>query len=489
MFKLPKEGYSLMYYAKILLRCAGAFLTLCLLPCVASCDGQTAATTAQTAAAPAGGSPSAAPSAAAPQTTVFTGETVNVTTDPGAVLYTSPLTVGTTTTHAAWYNDPAADNVAAMLNRTSKISNQAIMGWGADDPWPDPNGPEDFSSLDSIINGHLSKLNGQLCVTFCSAPGWMKDTGNDWDMESAVKDDPATLQAFAKLCADIAARYPDVKYFQVWNEFKGMWNTKSNDWDYARYTRLYNAVYDAVKAVRPDAQIGGFYIVLDGDGTRPLFGNTQNDGHTGAPITSKELAGMKYWLQNMHGADFICVDRCVKDFHDDSFNVTPQQMFQLTPYFADIEQQLAAVTSLPIWWAEFYGDDDPAGQTAYGENFIGAMYASIYMNMIAGAPNSSVTALFWMEYLGNTSGGLFTDTSDASGGQPTQHANVMENINRYFGAGARIIASASSSGDVQVMATAETVMLINTTDQPLQVTVNGGAGVVLEPFGVEFLGQ
>ena len=35
-------------------------------------------------------------------------------------------------------------------------------------------------------------------------------------------------------------------------------------------------------------------------------------------------------------------------------------MFQLTPYFADIEQQIAGVTSLPIFWSEFYGDDDPA---------------------------------------------------------------------------------------------------------------------------------
>ncbi len=79
-------------------------------------------------------------------------------------------------------------------------------------------------------------------------------------MEERVADEH--VRDFANLCRAVAQHYPQVEYFQIWNEFKGYW--AKGGWDVERFTLMYNAVYDAVKAVRPDAQIGGPYLSLGG---------------------------------------------------------------------------------------------------------------------------------------------------------------------------------------------------------------------------------
>lgn len=77
---------------------------------------------------------------------------------------------------------------------------------------------------------------------------------DDWQyLETAPS--PAHYQDFADLAKQVAERYPEVKYFQVWNELKGFYDASTNQWDYADYTTLYNMVYDAIKSVRPDAKL------------------------------------------------------------------------------------------------------------------------------------------------------------------------------------------------------------------------------------------
>ena len=55
---------------------------------------------------------------------------------------------------------------------------------------------------------------------------------------------------------------------------KGFWDTGRNSWNAQAYTTLYNDVYAAIKAVRPDAEVGGPYAPLDARGPsdqcRPL---------------------------------------------------------------------------------------------------------------------------------------------------------------------------------------------------------------------------
>nr|BFE82653.1 hypothetical protein GCM10020093_052540 [Planobispora longispora] len=60
----------------------------------------------------------------------------------------------------------------------------------------------------------------------------------------------------------MARRYPTVKHFMVWNEFKGFWNNAQNRWDAEAYTELYNKVYDALKAVDEDIKVGGPYVPI-----------------------------------------------------------------------------------------------------------------------------------------------------------------------------------------------------------------------------------
>ena len=51
---------------------------------------------------------------------------------------------------------------------------------------------------------------------------------------------------------DGAKRYPNVKHYMVWNEFKGFWDPANNRWDAEGYTELYNEIYVALKAVDKD---------------------------------------------------------------------------------------------------------------------------------------------------------------------------------------------------------------------------------------------
>ena len=108
-------------------------------------------------------------------------------------------------------------------------------------------------------------------LTLCSAPGWMLESEPEsgYDPESRPKE--IYFDEYASICAAVAQRYPDVKYFQVWNEFKGFWNAETGWWDDALYLTFYNKIYTAVKAVRPDAYVGGFYMSIRGDGSE-MFG-------------------------------------------------------------------------------------------------------------------------------------------------------------------------------------------------------------------------
>ena len=66
---------------------------------------------------------------------------------------------------------------------------------------------------------------GTKIITLCGAPDWMKGGKagqTDWN-KLEVAPTPNHYADFAQLAKQIALRYPDVQYFQVWNELKGMW--------------------------------------------------------------------------------------------------------------------------------------------------------------------------------------------------------------------------------------------------------------------------
>jgi hypothetical protein len=373
-------------------------------------------------------------------------------------LVKSTFHVGVTHTHGFWEygNQTAVERARALLINGIGFQNQHIMGWGAGNPEPQA-GSYQWNDLDHRAD-LMRSIDTPIMITFCTAPGWMKGT-DDWAMEEEVED--THVDEFAGLCAAIAQRYQDVDYFQVWNEMKGYWSTPLNNWDYIRYTTLYNAVYEAVKAIRPDAKVGGPYLVIQGDGGEEL-GKSGRD--TFAAIGSRDWTVINYWLQNKTGADFFCFDYGLIDYHDPN-QYTKSEKMQLTRHFGLILQQIREKTDLPIVISEFYGGSD-----ASDEQFTAANHASCYYHAIV---HNAFLGLVWDPQEGEIDNYLFTDTQVSEGGQPTPHYAVVKTINDYFSEGTQLYRAVASSEDIEVMASAERTLLINKTENTLTVQVNG----------------
>src|SRR3954470_16189348 len=140
------------------------------------------------------------------------------------------------------------------------------MGWSADNPKPIP-ARFNFPTLDDRID-FIRRCDRIPVIILCCAPDWMKGGRagtTDWDRLTDAPL-PEHYADFAALAATVAERYPDVHHFMVWNELKGFWNLEDNTWDAQGYTDFYNGVYDSVKAVNPQARIGGPYLPLHNSG-------------------------------------------------------------------------------------------------------------------------------------------------------------------------------------------------------------------------------
>ena len=423
----------------------------------------------------------------------------------GAPLFQSNLTWGITITqYYEWYeygNTEAMQQAKNLLKSISSIYNIHIMGWGAGNPWPAKSDAINFHDIRSRVN--LAKtLGGEPWITFCTAPGWMKGAG-DWSMERAPR--PEFEDDFAYLCAEIAKEFTDVKVFQVWNEFKGMW--VSGKLDYERYTRLYNKVYTAVKTVRPDALIGGFYAVLEGDGTQTAFGGLDINQHTAEPLIDDSKTAITYYLNNAISSDLFLADRANVDYHNDGywnfqtsqFRATRDQAMLLTKYFRKATSELTELTHLPVVWSEYYGTygDDNSEFMPMNQPYIGAHYASIMYNMIMGAAGRDIYALLWLEKEADIRHALFTDTTASNGGQATPHYYAMKKLIDNFPKGTELFcANISSPGIAQndignyaeALISEKAVYVINKTNTQLMLTMND-RHYTLNPYAVEVFEQ
>ena len=252
-------------------------------------------------------------------------------------------------THAQYSLDPdlaPAQRAAGerILGATALLQNQHIMGFGALNPEPAP-GEFDWSSLDSRMD-LIAHTRGTPVITLCCAPDWMKGGSpgtTDWNRLTDAPL-PGHYADFADLAATVALRYPQVRYFQVWNELKGFWDTSANTWDAAGYTDFYNQVYDAVKRARPDAVIGGPYAVFT------TFPSASQAGPLSGPygqLDERVAQFYRYWNEHKHGADFVAVDASTANPAANAL-------------YADVTRWVRALTGLPVWWSEFY-PGAPAG--------------------------------------------------------------------------------------------------------------------------------
>lgn len=373
---------------------------------------------------------------------------------------TSHFNIGVTFTGPHWEdgNPQAVARAKEVLSTGLKYMNQHIMNWGVGDPEPKP-GVYNWTSLDKRI-ALIRSMHGIPVITLCSAPGWMNSTGEEhphrtgpysW-ADPRVKDEH--VKDFAELCKKVALRYPDVKYFQIWNEFKGYWDKKTNYWDYVRYTNFYNAVYDAVRSVRPDAKLGGPYYPFDGP-------------------KQKDWIAIDDWLKHKHGADFVCFDGWIAGYPPTRSTSEETRKMTLTDYFGKIADQFRARTNLPIWISEFYGGWSSNPQ------FTAANHASCYLHALLSGVS---VALLWDPELQDWNY-LFTSTRTADGGQPSPHYKVVKIFNTDFGPGTRLYKATSSSPDVEVLASATRILLINKRKANVTVVLNGH-NLTMAPYEV-----
>jgi hypothetical protein len=406
---------------------------------------------------------------------------VEVSVDRSRTAMTSQLDLGFTYGRDSLDPQTQAANIAApaMLPTGIRYHNQHLMGFGADNPEPSP-GKYNWGSLDERMQ-RIRSMGGTPVLTLCCAPTWMVDPqwrgGTDWTkLELAPL--PAHVRDFADLAARAAARYPYVQDFQVWNEFKGMWDEPANTWDYVRYTDLYNHVYDALKRVNPAVRVGGPYLPVEGTGTGG------GDWWSGKPVSQRNRQVLEYWLANSHGADFMALDRALVDDHDPNTYTVPQYL-SLTREFGRIMDQARALTALPIWWSELYVLDsrEPAVQA------VGT--ASILYQVLT---HGSAVAMLWDPEVqpdpSSRAGGA--PRSPARKGQVTEAAaaaayGVYQSFQLDFGRGAPLYPTTSSNPKVLVLATTARTMLINQSASALEVRINGGRSIRLSAYGVETL--
>jgi hypothetical protein len=114
-----------------------------------------------------------------------------------------------------------------------------------------------------------------------------------------------------------------------------------------------------------------------------------------------------------------------------------------------------------VWVSEFYGGRSKNPQ------FTAANHASCYYHALQ---SGTRLALLWD---GVGLGQLFTRTQTAHGGQPTPHYAVVQAFNRYFGPGASLYQTKSSSDDLEVLASRQKIMLINKRPNAVSVRLEG----------------
>jgi hypothetical protein len=407
-----------------------------------------------------------------------------IVVDRRTAIGTNRLALGVThTQHSfdAWGDPLAVASGRALLRDASVYQNQHLMGWGALNPEPAP-GVFNWDSLDRRVQ--LMRDTGAVgVITLCCAPDWMKGGqagATDWSALTTAPL-PEHYRDFAELARQVALRYPDVKYFQVWNELKGFWNDAENRWNYENYTTFYNLVYDTLKAVDPTIQVGGPYVVLDTWG-----GSQSNPSALAGPygtFDQRPLDVIAYWLANKHGADFLAIDMGL----DNKDGIYTTDEFTAAQKFVDavtwIRQQPNGGASLPIWWAEWYA-------TPYTRLYDLAHANAVMANaLIRTAQSGAAVALVWGPQ-GDAQGfsypeGICSDTGVVGGGQPTPYQATAQVFKEAFGPGTQLY-QAASSPPVVVLASATKILLVNTAATAVTVSVDGMT-VVLAGFEVRAL--
>jgi len=447
----------------------------------------------------------------------------------GTTLLKSNLTFGITHTHYRWQDGNAAaiEKAKALMSSFGYFHNTHIMTLGGGMIRTDANGiPTNLDNQgDPGLDAAIYKVTGlgEGMITFFSAPYWMLEAGRgdgnpDVDHNLSAGQSAVRKQfedAYARLCAEIAKRYdgtkgfPKITYFQVWSEMKGMYDNTLKRWDYERYTRFYNKIYNAVKAVRPDVLMGGFYQVIPGDGSNPILGKTGQD--TNYPIDTNTKFGIDYFLKNAERVDFFCVDKNTISFHNPNKGYfTDTEAMKLTPVWGKLMEELEIefakhpqYKNIPILFSEYYptleGNEQEAQRLpltppirnlvtggATIEQYTAAQHASVYNHVIRGSSGHETWMNLWLEAEnGIPMNSFITPTNTSGGGEPKLLYWVMKAYKDWFNH-TILVKADSNSEDVEVIASFEAAMVINKRNKEVKVNIND-KGISLPAYGVALL--
>ena len=332
-----------------------------------------------------------------------------------------------------WVNDPGAAASArqVMASLPGTMDDIAMMGWGEGNPEPSP-GVYDFTTLANRVSMVLA-AGGIPVITLCGAPDWMKGGTagtTDWS-QLDVAPLPAYYQDFAALAAKVAAAFPQVRYFVVWNELKGFWNAGTNSWDAAGYTTMYNDVYRAIKQVRPDALVGGPYAPMHSYASPQFGADTTTPTGAWGTVLPATLDAVSYWLAHNVGADFLAVDG--GDVSPDGTIVgTPLQSVEK---YAAIDAWLRARTSLPVWWMESHIEPYASGWT---DQQAAAVRVAALIEM---ASSGASVGMQWQpqQEAGWPDLGLWTSTLSPGGGQPTALVPDLQTVLPVLAGGVTLV--------------------------------------------------
>jgi hypothetical protein len=378
------------------------------------------------------------------------------------------LHVGVThTQHSAdaWGNRGAVESARSLLRDATLFQNQHLMGWGASNPEPIP-GLHDWRSLDARIE-LVRDTAGTPIITLAASPDWMKGglPGlTDWS-RIEVAPRRAYYDDFARLAQETARRYPEVRHFQVWNELKGFWDAEAHRWRYEDYTDLYNEVYEAVKAVRPDALIGGPYVVIDTWANTPRAEHASDLRGPWGVVDQRSLDVIEYWLEHRRGADFIAVDGSTST-KDAGLTTDP---FAAAMKYAAVTDWIQRRTALPVVWSEWRptpDTTDPERRRAVAANALGVTARAGATGLLLWQPQADGSECRLC---------LWTDTRRSGGGQKMPTYDLVRAFAEAFPPGARWKAATASSPAVGVLASDTAVLLVNRTAHP--VSIDGIVGI------------
>ncbi|WFB10305.1 xylan 1,4-beta-xylosidase [Streptomyces sp. LX-29] len=402
-------------------------------------------------------------------------------------------------THTQYSADQGASDARrradTLLSAQPMPQNQHIMGWGADNPEPSPD-RYDFRELDRRV-ALMRATDATPVLTLCCAPDWMKggQAGRtDWSQRALeTAPDPEHYADFAQLAGEIAHRYPDVRHFIVWNEFKGFYDDEKRRWNYEGYTELYNLVYAELKKANRDNLVGGPYVVADSDPPDEEGGSDEVRGLWGA-LDQRSADAIRYWNEHKTGADFVVVDGSSYTREDDE--LIPDE-FAATEKFASVTRWLSRTTGLPVWWAEWYveppaddGSGRVGGRDGWSERHRTAVQATAMMRLAGGG---AATAFYWnpQETGSDCPGCLWNSTELRDGGEQLPMMGLLRRFARAFPPGTDFRPVTVTTGDaarIEVLADDAVVLVVNTEDRRVGATVDGQE-LDLSPYEVRWLSR